>query len=156
MDDTVKTADVSPPHLGLDQNVAYLMASVTFRMEQDLRNFTLRKLDITYVQFRVLQFLHENDGKNITEMARSLAVRPAVLSRIVSQMVEHDLVSRQSDPNDSRSTLVYLTETGRERYGRAWPEAHKIIRYTLDVLEPAEQDNLALYLRKLADHLCRY
>lgn len=147
-------ATISPAHLHLEDNVAFLMASVTFRMEQDLRNYTLRKLDITYVQFRVLQFLHEANGKSISEIARALAVRPAVLSRIVSQMEERALVARKSDPDDSRSTQVHLTDEGRARYAQAWPSAYKIIQYALGVLDEDERENLTRSMRKLSAHLC--
>lgn len=153
---SMSTPDLNPPHLGPDRNMAFQMASIIFRMEQDLRNFTLRKLDITYIHFRVLQYLLEEDGKNISEIARATAVRPAVLSRVVSQMEERALAERKGDPHDNRSTRVYLTDLGRAKYAQAWPDAHKIIQHALEVLEPEERAALGVSLKKMADHVCRY
>lgn len=151
----MSTPDLKQPQLGLDKNIAFQMASIIFRMEQDLRNFTLRKLDITYIHFRVLQYLHEEDGKNITEIARATAVRPAVLSRVVSQMEERALAARKSDPQDNRSTRVYLTELGRTKYAQAWPDAHRIIQNAFEVLGQQERAALGESLKKVADHVCR-
>lgn len=145
---------LSPPHLDLDRNVAFHMASIIFQMEQDLRNSSLRKLDITYIHFRVLQYLLEDDGKNIGDIARALAVRPPVLSRVVDQMELRQLVQRRTDPDDSRLTRVYLTDEGRSKYEQAWPAAHRIIRHALEVLEPAEQEALTATLKKVWDHVC--
>lgn len=153
---SMSTPDINPPHLGPDRNMAFQMASIIFRMEQDLRNFTLRKLDITYIHFRVLQYLLEEDGKNISEIARATAVRPAVLSRVVSQMEERALAERKGDPKDNRSTRVYLTDLGRAKYAQAWPDAHKIIEHALEVLAPEERAALGVSLKKIADHVCRY
>ena len=153
---SMTTSDFAPPHLGPDKNIAFQMASIIFRMEQDLRNFTLRKLDLTYIHFRVLQYLLEKDGRNITEIARATAVRPAVLSRVVSQMEERALAVRKGDPKDNRSTRVYLTDLGRAKYAQAWPDAHKIIQHALEVLEPEERAQLGVSLKKIAEHICRY
>lgn len=152
---SMSNTDLQPPHLALDRNIAFQMASIIFRMEQDLRNLTLRKLDITYIHFRVLQYLLEEEGKNISDIARATAVRPPVLSRVVSQMEERELVVRKADPEDNRSIRVYLTDLGRQKYAQAWPDAHRIIQQALAVLEPSEREAMGGSLKKLADHVCR-
>jgi len=150
----IQKQKLSPPHLGPDSNVAFQMASIIFKLEQELRNSTLRKLDITYIQFRVLQYLLEDDGKAIGEIARALAVRPPVLSRVVDQMEQRSLVERGVDPSDNRLTRVYLTQHGRDQYALAWPAAHRLIEYALEVLEPDEREALGRYLRKMGEHVC--
>lgn len=148
------TKELTPPHLGPDRNVAFQMASIIFKLEQDLRNSTLRKLDITYIHFRVLQYLLEEDGKKIGDIARAIAVRPPVLSRVVDQMEQRALVERGVDPSDNRLTRVYLTEHGRDKYALAWPAAYRLIEYALEVLEPDEREAFGRYLRKIGDHVC--
>lgn len=147
-------SELTPPHIEPERNVVFQMASVIFKLEQDLRNLTLRKLDITYIHFRVLQYMLEDDGKQIGEIARATAVRPSVLSRVVDQMEERELVRRQVDAEDNRITRVYLTERGREKYAQAWPAAHRLIQYALEVLEPTERERLEAYMKKISDHVC--
>lgn len=147
-------SDLSPPHIEPERNVAFQMASVIFKLEQDLRNLTLRKLDITYIHFRVLQYMLEEDGKQIGEIARATAVRPSVLSRVVDQMEERELARRQVDTEDNRITRVYLTDHGRDKYAQAWPAAHRLIQYALEVLEPEEREQFKASMKKISDHVC--
>lgn len=142
-----------PPHLGIEKNPIFQMASIVFKLEQDLRNLKLRKLDLTYFNFRVLQYLTEYDGKQIGEIARATAIRPSVLSRILTQMEQDGLVRRQSDVEDSRRICVYLTEEGKYRYTLAWPTAHKLIEGAVEVLSEEEFANLNFYLSKISNHV---
>lgn len=139
----------TPPHLGLEENPIFQMASIVFKLEQELRNTKLRKLNLTYLGFRVLQCLTANDGKTIGEIARVTAIRPSVLSRILTQMERDDLVRRESDAEDSRRICVYLTKEGRHKYSLAWPTAHKLIKEAVENLEATEVNNLNRYLRKI-------
>lgn len=143
----------TPPHLGIERNPIFQMASIVFKLEQELRNIRLRKLDLTYFNFRVLQYLIEYNGKQIGEIARATAILPSVLSRILTQMEKDDLVRRQSDCEDNRRICVYLTETGKERYYLAWPTAHKLITSAVGVLNEEEVENLNLYLNKISNNI---
>ncbi len=145
---------LNPPHLKPERNVVFQMASIIFKLEQDLRNMTLRKLDLTYIHFRVLQYLLEDDGKQIGEIARATAVRPPVLSRVVNQMEERSLVRRQVDSEDNRITRVYLTDHGRQKYAQAWPAAHRLIQSALEVLSPKEREKLEEQMRRICTHVC--
>lgn len=143
----------TPPHLGIEKNPIFQMASIVFKLEQDLRNLKLRKLNLTYFNFRVLQYLTEHDGKQIGEIARTTAIRPSVLSRILTQMEQDGLVRRQSDREDSRRICVYLTEDGKHSYAQAWPTAHKLIKGAVEVLDEEELTNLNRYLSKISNHV---
>lgn len=150
----MSNTDFTPPNLGLDRNVAFQMASIIYRLEQDLRDSSLRKLDITYVHFRVLQYLLEEDGKPIGDIARAIVAKPAVFSRVIDQMEQRSLVRRAPDPDDNRLTRVYLTDSGREKYAQAWPSAHRIINFALEVLTPQERESLETCLKKIGEHVC--
>lgn len=143
----------TPPHLDIEKNPIFQMASIVFKLEQDLRNLKLRKLNLTYFNFRVLQYLIEHDGKQIGEIARATSIRPSVLSRILTQMEQDGLVRRQSDFEDSRRICVYLTDEGTQRYYLAWPTAHKLIKDAVEVLSEEEFNNFNLYLSKISNHI---
>ena len=105
--------DFSPPNLDLDRNFAFQMASIIFRLEQDLRDSSLRQLDITYMHFRVLQYLLDEDGKKIGEIAKAIVARPPVLSRVIDQMEQRKLVRRNPAINTPRlgrrHTKLFIT-----------------------------------------------
>ena len=146
--------EIAIPDTGLDHNIAFMMASIIFRLDQDLRDTILRKLDLTYVHFRVLQYLYERDGQTIGEIARAIVVRQPVLSRVIDQMQERGLVRRKADRLDSRLMRVYLTAQGKARYIEAWPRAHKLLQDALQVLDAQEQEQMRGMLKRVADHIC--
>lgn len=136
-----------------DNNVASQMASIIYRLDQTLRDTILRKLDLTYIHFRVLQYLYEEDGRQIGEIATTIAVRQPVLSRVIDQMEERALVRRSPDLHDSRRMRVYLTDHGRSRYEEAWPPAHDLLETALKGFKSRERDALRRLLKKMASNL---
>lgn len=138
---------------GLRENIAFSMASVTFRMDQELRDSVLRDLDITYAHFRVLQVLFEQDGQQIGDIARSIVIRQPALSRVIDQMQARKLVRRKQDKEDNRYTRVFLTPQGRQRYEQAWPAARQIIVDTLEILSEDETDTLRDLLIRIDTHM---
>jgi len=141
------------PESSLDTNVASQMASIIYRLDQILRDTILRKLDLTYIHFRVLQYLYEKDGRQIGEIAAAIVVRQPVLSRVIDQMEERALVRRSPDPQDSRRMRVYLTDHGRSRYQEAWPPAHELLETALKGFKGREREALRRLLKKMAGNL---
>ncbi|MDX3896034.1 MarR family winged helix-turn-helix transcriptional regulator [Pusillimonas sp.] len=141
------------PESSLDTNVASQMASIIYRLDQILRDTILRKLDLTYIHFRVLQYLYEKDGRQIGEIAAAIVVRQPVLSRVIDQMEERALVRRSADPQDSRRMRVYLTDHGRSRYQEAWPPAHELLETALKGFKGREREALRRLLKKMAGNL---
>lgn len=139
----------------LQKNIAYRMACVSSRMDQDLRDTVLRNLDLTYVHFRVLQVLYESDGQMIGDIARTIVVRQPALSRVIDQMEERELVRREANPEDSRYIQVWLTWLGRSRYEEAWPSAHSIVERALTVVTTEERQLLLDILIRMDSHLQR-
>lgn len=144
---------VSIPDSSVETNLAFQMANIIYKLDQTLRSTTLREHNMTYVHFRVLQYLWDKDGRSIGEIAKAIVVHQPVLSRVIDQMEERELVQRRTDENDSRYMRVYLSETGREHYAQVWPAAKKMIDDALSVLNPNEREDLGRMLRNVATHL---
>lgn len=139
----------------LQKNIAFRMACIIFRMDQELRDSVLRNLDLTYAHFRVLQVLFEKDGQQIGDIARSIVMRQPVLSRVIDQMEVRKLVRRKQDKDDSRYMRVFLTPTGKRHYQQAWPAAHQIIEGGLEVVTHEERDLLCGLLTRIDTHMQR-
>lgn len=137
----------------LKKNIAFRMACIIFRMDQELRDSVLRNLDLTYAHFRVLQVLFEKDGQQIGDIARSIVMRQPALSRVIDQMEARKLVRRKQDKDDSRYMRVFLTPTGKRYYEQAWPSAHQIIEEGLEVISPDERDLLCSLLTRIDTHM---
>jgi DNA-binding MarR family transcriptional regulator len=133
----------------LANNIAFQMACVISRMEQELRDSVLRGLDLSYSHFRALEVLFEMDGQQIGDLAKAVVVRQPVLSRVVDQMEERALVRRRPDSRDSRITRVWLTPTGRKAFRAALPGAQQIVERALSWISPEERKLLGGLLRRM-------
>lgn len=54
---------VSIPDSSVETNLAFQMANIIYKLDQTLRSTTLREHNMTYVHFRVLQYLWDKDGR---------------------------------------------------------------------------------------------
>ena len=73
----------------------------------------LNEYGVTEQQWRILRALYEEDGVDISELADQCCLLMPSLSRILKSMEERDLITRWSDANDGRRTLVEITSEGR-------------------------------------------
>ena len=148
-----ETPSLTAEDWSLKKNIAYRMACVIFRMDQELRDSVLRELDLTYAHFRVLQILFENDGQKIGDIARSIVMQQPALSRVIDQMETRKLVQRKQDKDDSRFMRVYLTKTGKKSYEQAWPSAHDIMTRAMEVVSEQERTQLCDVLTRIDNHM---
>jgi DNA-binding MarR family transcriptional regulator len=77
-------------------------------------------------------------------------VSSGTMTNRIDRLVERDLVERRTDPNDGRGILVIMTERGQERVDRAIRELLVAEAELLEALSPADQERLAILLRKLS------
>lgn len=148
-----ETPSASAAGWSLQQNIAFRMACVLSRMDQDLRDTVLRNVNLTFVHYRILQVLYERDGQLIGDLARILVLRQPGVSRIIDQMEERELAVRKPNPDDSRYIQVWLTSLGRSCYEEVWPQAQPIIESALTVITPEERSMLLDVLLRIDAHL---
>lgn len=77
-------------------------------------NNRLKDLGITLSQSFVLLSLLEQDGSSVKAIASALQLDSPAVTGLVDRLAKQGLVSRREDPNDRRSTLVFLTQEGRK------------------------------------------
>ena len=79
-----------------------------------LLNQAFSKYGITAEQWTVLKRLDEQDGISIKGLTKRVGKDQGNVTRIVDVLVKKGVVKRTSNPEDKRSSLVYLTEEGKE------------------------------------------
>jgi MarR family transcriptional regulator, organic hydroperoxide resistance regulator len=85
------------------------------QVNRDMREHTLgawMELNLTIPQVKSLFFIANQGTTNFTRLAAALGVTPANVTGIIDRLVEHDLVSRQENPDDRRSSTLRVTEKG--------------------------------------------
>ncbi len=106
--------------IGLQNFAPYLMNRIMGRYNASLRD-ELAKMGLTTPKMRSLAVLSVIDGLLISELAVYAVVEKSTLSRALDKLEEEGLVRRQTDPNDSRATRIFITEAGRAAFDRLWP-----------------------------------
>ena len=79
-----------------------------------IRRYTplLNKLDLTYTQYIVMMYLWENKETNIKELGKTLMLDSNTLTPLLKKLESKKYITRNKDKNDSRNTIIKLTEEG--------------------------------------------
>ena len=99
-----------------------------------------------------LLFQLVNDGpRRSSALADAACVDPSTVSRQVAQLVKAGLVTRQSDPEDGRASLLVATEQGRAAYAAKQEHRARMFDHVLDGWTPQDVDTLARLLAQFND-----
>lgn len=98
----------------------------------------LSRIDLYPGQEFLLINLWPEDGLTHSEVAESLCVQPATVTKMLDRLVKTGLVQRMQDSDDQRVSRVYLTEKGQELLEpieQAWEELEQISFADLSLAE---------------------
>lgn len=77
----------------------------------------------------------------------------AQVSRAVSLLIDRGLVRKEDNPEDKRSSLLYLTEEGENLYNEVLPIRQKTQNLLLEQLTPEEREVTERAISKLTNYL---
>ena len=106
--------------IGLTNFAPYLMNRIMGRYNASLRE-EMASLGLTTPKMRALAVLSVIDGPLIRELAVYAVTDPSTLSRALDQLQTEGLIRRETDPDDSRATRVFITDPGRTAFETLWP-----------------------------------
>jgi homoprotocatechuate degradation regulator HpaR len=103
----------------------------------------LREHGLTEQQWRVIRTLADSGEVDASELARSSFLLAPSLTRILQYLVKERLVTRTSDSNDQRRSVLKLSTRGRRVFDSVGPDSEQ--RYA-EIEEEFGRDRLhALY-----------
>lgn len=140
---------MSEKALAVDAWEALFRAEVTVLRELGA-DFPLAGLSLT--EYDVLFNLSRQPGRRlrIRDLNRHLLLTQPSVSRLVDRLATRGFVTKESDPDDGRGTLVALTDAGYESFRRAAVvHAESINRRVGTVLDRAELEQLIALTTKL-------
>jgi len=82
---------------------------------QAMRNYAdqrLRNHDLTVEQLHILKQLLVANGQTQRQLCDGVGKSPANITRILDRLEKKGRINRKKNPDDRRSTLVFLTEEG--------------------------------------------
>ncbi|GMO93366.1 MarR family winged helix-turn-helix transcriptional regulator [Bradyrhizobium sp. TM239] len=125
----------------------YLLNRVVTKLNSDFQ-LELEALGLTFTQWRVLAFLHEEDGLSILALSDATDTEPSTLSRALDKMEQRGWISRVPAASDRRSIVICLHPPGRDTFHKALALAMGKLR--LSIAGIPEND-----LRRLRQSLMR-
>src|SRR3954453_13614355 len=134
----------TPAWLALIRTHARLWDQVEGRMKADT--------GLTMPRYDVLMQLHLSGGRlGLTELASRIVLSPSGLSKLLDRMEASELIRREPDPRDARSTFAQITPRGRSLVRKARDRHHEWLQQVVgDALDDRDVVDLTRIMRRIA------
>src|SRR5215218_2986957 len=124
-----------------------------FRATRRARGRSSGPLDgtrLSLAQYQLLEALRATPRLPVSELAASAGVAPPTATRMLDALVRDGLAVRTPCTDDRRVVHIALTDAGREAVAEAAERVAAGRARVRDQLTPAEQEQAATLLRRLA------
>lgn len=135
----------------IEDSLGYLVA----RAHQVFSSYFKEKLNdynLTPPQFGTLAFLWKYDGISQIQLGQLMNKDRTTISGIIDRLEKEELVARQSDPNDRRAHLIFLTPRGACLKDVLQGIAEQANLEITAMLSEQERNLLRSLLRKILEH----
>lgn len=153
----MSTTSTKPRLLTTDEKRAWrALLHTSTQLLEGLDSQLKASTGVSLPDFDVLSNLAEAPEHRLRmrELADQTLFSPSRLTHRISRLEKAGLVARHSSPEDGRGVYASLTPEGRQLHRRlAATHVAGVRGYLLDALTGAEQEQLALLLIKVLDHL---
>lgn len=116
-------------------------------IEQEVKK-ALKPFNLTHAQLNVLYILHQHtpEAVSASKVKEQITVSNPDITRLLDRLVNKELVTRETCPNNRRSIDIALTDKGRALF----LEAHKATKKALgNFFENQITEEEAVQLRKI-------
>ncbi|WP_378953588.1 MarR family winged helix-turn-helix transcriptional regulator [Pelosinus sp. sgz500959] len=113
---------------------------------------------ITLTQCHTIVEIGRKKQISVNELAELLNLDKSTISRTVEQLVTHDMIVREPDPNDRRYVTLQLTSKGEQLFGDIEERMQAYFTEILEIIpeEKREQviDSLQIFSEALHNKRC--
>lgn len=119
-------------------------------IEKKLRRKFQEEFDTTLPRFDVMAMLSRRpEGQSMGSLSRALLVSNGNVTSIVRQLQTQGYLTSRSDPNDSRSSIVSLTDKGMTYFAQLADAHHQWVHDSLRDFPEHQQEQLLGLLASL-------
>jgi DNA-binding MarR family transcriptional regulator len=123
-------------------------------IESIMQSRIMNEFGISLARFDLMSQLERvGGGLTMSEVSRRMMVSNGATTSLVDKLVEDGLVQREAHPEDRRTTLLHLTDQGRERFLAMAGEHEEWITSLLADLDKSTKQDLLGGLGALKHHL---
>jgi DNA-binding MarR family transcriptional regulator len=101
-----------------------------------------RTEDITYIQYKIMEYLYFNDRKNLSQVSKCIYLSMPNASREVKKLSEKKIIKKDYDKEDKRKHYLSLTEYGKSVMNNSFGKVVKNFEKKIGDLSIKEQDEL--------------
>ena len=113
----------------------------------------LKPYDLTVEQFILLKNMPENEALSQNQLCEIVKKSAANVTRILDRLEKKTFVKRKQNPADRRSTLLVLTDQGKEMVEKVHSLFESFSDYLTKGISSQEQDLLIQLLHKIQGNL---
>ncbi|MEU3885523.1 MarR family transcriptional regulator [Streptomyces sp. NPDC029041] len=135
---------------GLHADTGYLLYRLGLRSGQ-LFNACLQESGLRLRHYAVLRFLATTDGALQRELSTRLGYDPSAIVGLVDDLEKLGLAERRPSPDDRRSRIVVLSDSGRDVLRDTDEDGLRVTGELLGPLDPAERETLHALLLRIAE-----
>jgi len=134
-----------------DDRFIYLL----FTAQQKLRNHLGNALatsgvKVTVAQSGILFLLKQRDGRTMTELSSILEVDNSTLTGLADRLERAGFIRRDANPEDRRSSHIYLMPAGREEADKAKAVIQAVNRQVKDGIHQGDLDAFRRVLQAIS------
>lgn len=142
----------SHPDKPISHFLTYRVNVLANLFNRQMERLLQHEFAIALPDWRVIAHLGQFGALSVKQLSRHSEMDKALVSRIVTRLVEREVVVSRPDERDKRSVSVKLTESGLLLYHKIKPVAlEQQIKFAMPLSE-IEVANLESALDKLLDH----
>lgn len=134
--------------LNLSTLVTFTRAEHTIH-EMEYR--TIKKWGLTVSQFGVLEALYHLGDLKIGDVMEKMLTTPGNMTVVIKNLEKEGFISTYKNDKDKRSTMITITEKGKEKVKLILPEHIENINYIFKTLTVEEKIVLKEILKKFKD-----
>ncbi|MBT5571669.1 MAG: winged helix-turn-helix transcriptional regulator [Alphaproteobacteria bacterium] len=153
MTKTVHSRSGSGKHIVLEKFVPYRMSILTNRISGAIARDYEDRFGLRVPEWRCMAVLGRFGANTATGICQRTAMDKVTVSRATTSLLKKNLISRKTDPEDRRRTILNMTTIGRRIHDQIVPIALAHEQQLLEGLEPSEVAQLDHLLAKLEQHL---
>ena len=112
---------------------------------------SLEEVNLTPALFTYLNTIQQFPISTLNEVSQHIGVTPASASNAIKRLEKDNLIKREHNPHDHRSSVFTLTAHGDEIYELVQSFRRKKAKMLLDRLSEKEQHNFLFLFSKLLD-----
>ena len=111
----------------------------------------IKKHGITLTQFAVLESLYNKGDLRIQDLIEKMLTTSGNMTVVIRNMIRNGWITRRSNPEDKRASLISLTPEGRSFIEEILPDHYENVGRIFNVLTEKERKDLARILKKFKD-----